>query len=312
VRAECAARWNADQPIVLAGALGSLERWTRAIDASLALFEGVRSGASFQDELWSRLERQRTFRPAGSSIDAADAREVEKVFAHAARGRRVVARDLYAKLSWIAHDERDRSLRIRFSFGAEALLDWQHETRRAPWAERFAATVFPECAAITSRRPLVGLIESLIGRRARFSERIVYSNAPGGGALFHHDDEEHQLGVVFGQLAGETAWIALPKRSLAAEVASCARGALKRRAGTPRRALRALDDTSDPALARLINATPRFTRELIEQGALFHLRAGDSILLPTHGPHDTCWHSVFALGHRPSLAHSYGIFALGR
>ena len=28
-----------------------------------------------------------------------------------------------------------------------------------------------------------------------------------------------------------------------------------------------------------------------------------------HGPEDTCWHSVFALGEEPSLSHSYGLFA---
>jgi hypothetical protein len=143
----------------------------------------------------------------------------------------------------------------------------------------------------------------------RLSERIVYSNAPGGGAVFHHDDEEHQLGVVFGQLAGETAWLALPKRELAAHVAACARsGALRRLAGTPRRALRALDRDA-PALRALLDATPRFTARLVDHGALIHLRAGDALLLPTHGPDDTCWHAVFALGRRASLAHSYGIFA---
>jgi hypothetical protein len=40
------------------------------------------------------------------------------------------------------------------------------------------------------------------------------------------------------------------------------------------------------------------------------LRAGDSILLPSHGPDDVCWHAVFALGAQASLAHSYGVFPL--
>jgi hypothetical protein len=41
---------------------------------------------------------------------------------------------------------------------------------------------------------------------------------------------------------------------------------------------------------------------------LFVLEAGDCILLPSHGPDDVAWHSVVALGAKPSLAHSYGIF----
>lgn len=307
-------RWSRSQPLFLPGALRvALGELAGDVRATRALFDRMRRGGSFQDEVWSRLGARSGFAPAGTSIDLGDAREIEKVFANAVRNQRVVARDLYAKLSWIAHDERDRSLRVRFSFGSEALLDWQNETRRAPFADEFAGALFPECAAIDDNARLRALIDSLIGRRARLSERIVYSNAPGGGATFHHDDEPQQLGVVYGQLAGETAWLALPKRELAGFVARFAKSkSLRTRAATPVRALRALDEESDPVLGRLLNATPSFTRALAAGGALFHLRAGDALLLPSHGPDDVCWHSVFALGKSPSLAHSYGIFALRR
>jgi len=293
----------------------ALRAHSRGIERSRALFERLRAGASFQDALWPRLRRARVrsgtapFEPAGVAIDLGDEREIEKVFAHARRGRRVVARDLYAKLSWIAHDPRDLSLRIRFSFGSEHLLEWQGDSRRAPWADRYAEALFPECAALTGDASIAGLVERLAGRRVRFSERIVYSNAPGGGAVFHHDAEPRQLGVLYGQLAGETAWLALSKRALAEEVAQAARGALRRSAGTRAKALRALDREDAPALARLLNDTPGFTARLVERGALFRLRAGDALLLPSHGPDDVAWHSVFALGAEPSLAHSYGIFA---
>ena len=312
--AACEVLWREDRPIVLPGALKrEVLLHARSIAASRALFERLRRGADFQDAVARRTGAGKRFVPAGATIDTVDAREIVKVFVDGRQNGRTAARDLYAKLSWIAHDERDLSLRIRFSFGAEALLDWQTETRRAPWSDRFAAALFPECAAITANRPLVRLIERLAGRRARFSERIVYSNSPGGGAKFHHDDEEHQLGVVFGQLAGETAWLALRKRELAQHVAASARApALKSRARTPHRALRALDRDDDRALERLLNRTPSFTRRLAAHGALFHLRPGDALLLPTHGPDDTCWHSVFALGARASLAHSYGIFPVNR
>jgi hypothetical protein len=310
---EARRRWARARPVPLPGALSdSLARLRPEVRRSLALFERLRAGRSFQDELWSRLREVDAFAPAGVTVNLGDPREIEKVFANARRGGRVAARDLYAKLSWISHDERDPSLRIRFSFGSEDLLEWQAETRRASWADRFAQALFPECAAIAANAPLVGLVERLAGRRVRFSERIVYSNAPGGGASFHADLEPYQLGVVYGQLAGSTAWLALPRQELAEEVALWARRRRRARTSTARRALRALDREGAPELARLLDSTPSFTGALARRGALLVLRAGDALLLPSPGPERIAWHSVFALGSSPSLAHSYGIFARRR
>jgi hypothetical protein len=307
-------RWPRARAIHLPGALASdVRKRARSIRATLTLFERLRRGASFQDALWARAARDARFEPAGATRDLGDAREIEKVFADARSGRRLVARDLYAKLSWISHDPRDVSLRIRFSFGAEQLFDWQREVRRAPWSDGLAEAVFPECAVLTANEALVELIERACGRRARFSERIVYNNAPGGGAVFHCDVEPNQLGVVYGQLAGETGWLALPKRELAAELVDFVHGTqLARKAPTVRKTLRWLDDEDDRELGRILNHTPRFTRRLVERGAFVRLRAGDALLLPSPGPDDACWHSVFALGRAPSLAHSYGIFAARR
>lgn len=305
-------RWARDEPIFLPGVLRPAPA-AAAVRATLALFERLRRGASFEREVRRRLAGNAGFSPSGAVVDTGDTREIEKVYVDGMRGKRFAARGLYAKLSWIAHDERDVSLRIRFSFGAENLLDWQKETRRAPWANRYAEALFPECAVLARNRRLVELIEGLLGRRTRLGERIVYNNAPGGGALFHHDCEPHQHGVVFGQLAGETAWLALPKRALAEHMAASARTpASKRLLGTPARALKALEREGDERVARLLNETPAFTARLAASGALFHLRAGDALVLPNHGWDDTCWHSVFALGKHASLAHSYGIFAARR
>jgi hypothetical protein len=115
---------------------------------------------------------------------------------------------------------------------------------------------------------------------------------------------------VFGQLRGRTAWLALSKRRLAA--------LLREHAGTDRfrtvsSALRAIEsDQKD--VQRWLNRTPRFTRRLVEAGACLVLRAGDVLLLPSNGPDDVAWHSVFALGRTPSLGHSYGVYPvrLGR
>ena len=305
------ALWAADRPLVLRGALDAARaEHAAALAASLDLFERARDGeVEFQDEVWERLGEEGLWVPAGASVDLGDEREIEKVFVDAKPGPSRVARDLWAKLSWISHDERDGSLRIRFSFGAEALFEWREDPARAVWADRLAEAVFPECAALAANRPLSGLIEALLGHPARMSERIVYSNAPGGGAVFHHDAEPDQLGVCYGQLLGATAWLALPKRELAALVAQAAAGTeLARTAGTPEAALAALDDEEAHDLARLLNETPDFTRRLVEAGHAFRLGPGDALLMPNHGPEDTCWHSVFALGEESSLSHSYGLY----
>jgi hypothetical protein len=286
-----------------------LAQFAPDIASTRRLLARLQSGdASFALELWRRAAGDE-FEPGGVSQDLADVREIEKVHAHARRRGRRIATDLYAKLSRIAVDERDRSLRIRFSFGAERLQDWVRDSRRAPHADRFAEAVFPECRAITGNARLLALVEDLVGRRVRLSERIVYANAPGGGAAFHHDAEPGQLGVLYGQLAGATAWLALPKRELASAVAALADSpALRRRAGTAAKALRALDDHDQDELHALLNESPRLTQHLVASGALHVLRAGDVLLLPSLGPDDAAWHSVFAIGKVPSLAHSYGIF----
>jgi hypothetical protein len=312
VRTSVAADWSAARPIHLPGVLTSgLRTRGGAIRASLALFDRLRRGASFQDALWKRLESNADFEPAGVTVDLGDEREIEKVFADLRRGGRLAGRDLYAKLSWISHDERDESLRIRFSFGSEQLFEWQHETRRAPLAERLADAVFPECSLLTEHEALVRLVTRACGRAVRFSERIVYNNAPGGGAIFHHDVEPHQLGVLYGQFAGETGWLALPKLELAAELSDYLKSSGGSRR-TPRAALRWLETEDDPRLLELLNHTPGFTRRLVERGHFVHLRRGDALLLPSPSEERVCWHSVFALGSQPSLAHSYGIFGRRR
>ena len=313
--AEWTARWNADEPIHLPGWVRPRnDSDRRAVACTRRLFERVAVGRDFGPEVWRRLEGRRDFIPTGSSVDLSDTREIEKVHVDRASGGRGArpADDLWAKLSWISTDERDESMRIRFSFGSEYHEDWSTDPKRAAAADELARAIFPECALVVGNRRLVGLVDRLAGRKVRFSERIVFANAPNGGAPFHHDAETRQLGVLYGQLSGRTAWLALPKRRLATFVAERAKeegGALARAAGTPARAMRALDGPIRDDVDALVNADPQLTRRLVEAGALIILEPGDALLLPSRGPDDSAWHSVFALGSRPSLAHSYGIFA---
>ncbi|MCB9879744.1 MAG: hypothetical protein H6835_19285 [Planctomycetes bacterium] len=298
------ARWNAGEPVFLPGVLGDApRRFAAAIRSSLRMFARLRGGAPFLDELDRRLGDDPDLRYAGSTVDQDDPREVERVFVDAAPEGGPPATDLWAKLAWIADDPVDRSLRVRFSCGMDQLEQWMTQTdHTAAWVDLFAARAFGECAAILTCGPLRALLDRLIPQPHRLSERILYNNAPNGGAMFHHDAEPGQLGVCYSQLEGRTAWLAIAKRRLArllVQVGECK---------SPRAAMAALDANCEPALLQRLNRDERFTALLAARGALFVLEAGDSILLPSHGIDDTAWHSVLAIGDKPSLAHSYGLF----
>ena len=296
--------WRAAEPVFVPAMLGGAERgFTAAIGESLRMFARLRAGGGLADEFERRLADDDELRYAGSTVDKNDRREIERLFVDAEVDGQPVARDLWAKLAWIANDESDRSLRIRFSAGLEQLEDWMQATDlTAGWVDMFAERAFPECAAILRCEPLRRLLQQLIGRPHRLSERILYNNAPDGGAVFHHDAEPGQIGVCFTQLEGHTAWLSISKRRLA--------GLLVRvgQQRSHRLAMEALDQNDDEAMWRVMNRDAGFTAHLAAHGVLFVLQAGDSILLPSHGIDDVAWHSVIALGSRPSLAHSYGLF----
>ncbi len=309
-------RFQRGEPILLRGWIALGDRRSKArIEASRRWFERLRRGESFALELRSRLARLREERcPVaairGTSEDLADPLEIEKLHVDSLRHGRA-GRDMYAKLSWIADEECDDSLRVRFSFGSERSGDWKRDTQRALAADRLAEWAFPEGTLISRQRALSVLLERLCSARTRLSERIVYNNAPGGGASFHHDAEARQLGVVYGQLCGSTGWLALPRQELAEEIAQLAGASrsISPRLGSTRKVQLALEDTRFPPLERLLNRDPRLTRRLVERGAFYRLRAGDVLILPSPSYEVCAWHSVFALGRRPSIAHSYGLFA---
>jgi len=301
---EAKRRWRAGEPVFLPGVLGDAPaRHAPAIRSCLSMFDRLRAGGRFVDELERRLHDDPDLRYAGSTVDRDDPREVERVFVDACPAGEPPAVDLWAKLAWIANDEDDRSLRIRFSAGREQIEEWMAASdHTAGWVDLFAARAFPECAAILQCRTLRRQLDRLLARPHRLSERILYNNAPGGGAVFHHDAEPGQLGVCFSQLQGSTAWLSLGKRRLAALLVRVDF------ARSHHLAMEALDRTDDERLWRLLNRDAAFTAQIAAHGGLFVLHAGDSILLPSHGIDDVAWHSVMALGQRPSLAHSYGLF----
>lgn len=300
-----AARWRAAEPVFLPDVLGDVAAaWGDEVTACLQMFDRLRDQESeFLDELEVRLHDDDWLRYAGSTVDKDDPREVERCFVDAEVDGAAVATDLWAKLAWITEDTTDRSLRIRFSNGLDQLEEWMTTSdHTASWVDRFALHAFPECRAVLACAALRGRLDALVGQPHRLSERIVYNNAPNGGAAFHHDAEPGQLGVVFSQLEGRTAWFTLSKRRLAALLATYGWS-------SQRDAMAALTEACDPTLLDVLNRDAGFARLLAANGALFVLRAGDAILLPSHGVDDVAWHSVLAVGDQPSLAHSYGMFA---
>ena len=90
-------RWNHSEPVFLPGILGNgPSRHERAIRASLAMFERLRAGAPFLDEIERRVSDDPDLRYAGSPRDEGDTREIERVFVDAEPGGVVQATDLWA------------------------------------------------------------------------------------------------------------------------------------------------------------------------------------------------------------------------
>jgi hypothetical protein len=297
-------RWAASEPVFLPGLLAArLPQSAPHIEASLRMFDRLRRGGSLLAELARRLHTAIEFEYCGTAEAADDPRDLETAFFDAVDGPLAGSKDLWCRVSRIAHDPHDRSLRIRHSSGDGSPEGWQLASERTSQAvDALCRAAFPECEAIDGARELARWLELLLQRPYRLSERILYNNAPGGGAVFHHDAEPGQWGVCFTQLQGSTAWFAIGKRRLSRLLVRF--GAQR----NERAAMAALDD-GDAEVAAICNRDAGFARLLAAHGALYVLTAGDVILLPSHGRDDCCWHSVAALGKSPSLAHSYGIFA---
>jgi len=311
------ARWRAALPITLPGFLaGEIRAERAAIGRSLDLLDELREGVDLRDALKRRpyaSQLGRAFRVTGSSQDVIDEREMQKVHADATRGGRVVGRDLFVKVNWLSMFPGDGSLRLRFSFGSERLHDWARDRKRSACAAEFAERVFPECRLLSRSPRVAARLRAIVGKGVHFPERIVYSNSPHGGAVFHHDFVgARQCGVVFAQLSGMTLWLALPKRALAARLAAHvlerrSGAALRRLARDPRALMAYLEDERPKLVSPILDEDPRFFARLVEAGHARVLRPGDALLLPSSSLDDVAWHSVFCLGRERSLALSFAM-----
>jgi len=323
--------WQADAGVLLPGIL-DLQPWQSEIRQSRLLMEqtletGELSPVLEQPPYSSRLQTH--FPLVASSFEEHDEQGIEKIYFDAEidkHGERCcVAEELWCKASWLSFIEADASLRFRFSFGMECLEDVAADPERQQWAGRLCDAMFPESAAITGNTAINGLLESVLDGSPAFVERIVYFNAPNGGAQMHHDVERGHDGVVYGQLTGSTFWLALNKQVLIDELIafirdenhagemerllpdSDARGELDRLI-TDRQALSDYMDEFDHELVEVVmDRSAEFTRQLVEHGYGFILHAGDVLLMPQRDL-DTCvWHSVITLGDEPGEALSFAV-----
>lgn len=321
--------WSASEPVVLPGlASAYVEGHSHDIRAALALVESVLEGEDAADALDAQPYASRLaprFELLAASADEGDPQEIETLEFDAYENGECVAENLWCKLSWLSYEDDDASLRFRFSFGIPGYEDVAADPLRQRYAAELTEAVFPESVAISQNEPLGALLrEALDAPRLAYVERIVYFNAPNGGAQFHQDVERGHLGVVFAQMHGRTGWLALSKLRLIDEIRhflarpdtrgevaevvpdADARATLYRQSVDAASLSSALDGRENDALEALLNRSPAFTRQLVEHGHAYVLEPGDVLLLPQHDTERCAWHTVYCLddyvGHALSFA----------
>ena len=301
----------------------------RRIAEAASLMEAVLDGADCEELLLQQpyAERlARRFELLSSLYDEGDPQEIVKLEFDAVRDDEIIAENLWIKLSWLSYAEQDASLRFRFSFGLENYEDVAADPERQRQAAALTEAIFPESAVISANASLQDYLRELLeARELVYVERIVYFNAPEGGAQFHHDVERGHLGVVYAQLSGRTAWLALSTEQLLDSMqAFLARpdaeqtmvNSLASRqdcvglvalAGNRGALADCLNNQDHDALEQLINRTPAFVRHLIDRGHAYILHPGDVILLPQHDAAHCSWHAVYCLDDKPGEALSFAV-----
>jgi hypothetical protein len=331
IRAEAVARaWRASQAFLLPGLVQArLAEHRQHIHQALHLAAQVAAGDDPSELLGRFPYRERTeprFELLAAFQDEGDDQEIETLEYEALGGAGVVAENLWCKVSWLSFEEDDASLRFRFSFGLAGYQDVAADLRRELYAARLCEAIFPE-SAILSRDPgLQAVLRILLGsERLAYVERIVYFNAPNGGAQFHQDVERGHEGVVFAQIHGRTGWLACAKARLMDEIQGfvgnpghteilqellpdpCGREELARRCADRLLLSDWLEQNDNEPLEMLLNRCPAFCRRLVERGCGHLLEPGDVLLLPQKSLDQCAWHSVFCLDDYPGESLSFAV-----
>ena len=324
---EAVTRWKNDQATMLPSAINA-SKWQSEISTAAKLMQATLNSGElaplFEAPPYSdRLSN--IFYMVASSLEEHDEQGIEKVYFDAESHGELVAEDLWCKASWLSFIEEDASLRFRFSFGMECLEDVAADPDRQLWAGELCDAIFPESKAISENDQLCSILEKAVNGNPVFVERIVYFNAPNGGAQMHHDVERGHDGVVFAQLSGSTFWLALPKPELIDALIDFAKNStaeierlLPERVDQEKLASllqdrAALADYMDEFDHELVEAvmdrSALFTEYLVGKGYAYTLHAGDVLLMPQRDLKTCVWHSVTCLGDEPGEALSFAVRA---
>jgi len=329
--AECQDKWRANEPILLQGMVKeNLSDFTQDIIKARALYQAVLDNKDI-DAILATEEYESHLMPdfelLAARIDAGDEQEICSIdFDTHIDGE--IIEDIWMRVSWLSFDETDQSLRFRFSFGMEGFEDVSEDLQRQQLAALLEEKIFPESAILTENNTLNKKLASIIGcDNFQYLERIVYYNAPNGGAQFHHDAEKGHLGVVYAQVTGSTFWFALSKQTLVKEIKAFLSEeknyqqftsdlqeenldvtVLEKFSDTSF-IEQALNDLFHPELMLLLNQNKAFFAHLVQGGFGYYLQAGDIILLPQESMTACAWHSVFCVGEEAGEALSFAVKA---
>ena len=322
--------WLAAQPILLPGFVADgIPGHSRDIAEAASLMRAVLDGEDCEELLLQEPYAGRLaprFELLAATYDEGDPQEIVKIEFDVMQGDELIAENLWVKLSWLSYAEHDGSLRFRFSFGMESYEDVAADPRRQAYAAALTEALFPESAVISADNRLQHFLRNVLqAKDLVYVERIVYFNAPDGGAQFHHDVERGHLGVVFAQLSGRTAWLTLSTEQLLDAIQDFlaqpdadkamantikpkkTRDGLVKLAADRAALAEYLNRRDNDPLELLINRTPAFIRQLIECGHAYILDPGDIILLPQQDAAHCAWHAVYCLDDSPGEALSFAI-----
>jgi len=301
------------------------------IKQALGLMEAIAEGAEVADLFEQPPYIDRTtpqFEMLASFQDEGDDQEIETIEYDAVDGDEVVGENLWCKASWLSFEDDDASLRFRFSFGMVGYEDVAADLDRQHYAAQLTDAIFPESAIISNNAKLEAFMQQVLGtEKLAYVERIIYFNAPNGGAQFHQDVERGHLGVVFAQVHGSTGWLACSKAQLIDEVQTFVNNAansdtlgklmnetmqteLKQKTMDREALNNWLDDRDNDPLELLINRCPEFYRHLFEKGYGYIINPGDIILMPQKSIDECCWHTVFCIDDFPGESLSFAIRAV--
>ncbi|MEZ6013732.1 MAG: hypothetical protein R3F49_01345 [Planctomycetota bacterium] len=333
-RAVWRARFDQARPIVLPGFVDP-DEFRAELDDRMRLFDALQLEAGGLREFLHEARAALAPEFTTTSIERLETdRDLERatlLFERPGSSQRF--KDLWVKSAWLSNHDADASLRVRLSFGREVENDASRDVARHLAVATLATRLLPECALAHENEVLGRLLHEWVGGECFLSQHIAYWNAPEGGALFHHDAFDEpiqggQRGVVYMQLTGTSAWLALSLQDLATRVeefaAALAEGAAPwiQEALWPDPTARAaflhiiahrhlleaeLAQPGCGALAGLVNRGPEFTGWLADAGHAWLLDPGDVIVLPNHGLGATCMHSVFCASDEPGYALSMAI-----